>query len=269
MDINVIVEKYRLDNPRNLVFGQLRNWSELGFTSYKGFRGFTYSIDIGLPNVWKFLSEAKDGFIKIGKQAQEKIWEQLVLATKGFDVIYQSQATKYRLAIWRNMMKGNIAYANKRGWDNGRADYIQQINLQNEPIEFEPIACGGGTYLCEVLGQYTKVFAFDLKNNLPQFLESNYMDDFFGWQPCLISRDRMLSNGKIIEQIYPFPRTEVLGTSYFYVPVVAYGKNYHLVETRQMRFMKPTEVHPAYPLKNWPGMQNRSPLLERIVTRVE
>jgi len=266
-NINSILQfaGYKYSNPNNWTFAQIKHWGQTGlYNSYKDFRGFTYSIDTGLPSVWKVISEAKDSIIYLSKEAQLKIMEIIRRSTDGLS---ESQ----QIAIWKNLTKGNIAYANRRGWDNGYADFIQGTNLTSQGIGLEPIVTSGFT--CRVLERgpkYSKVWAYDLKNNMEGFLKSDPWSEFWGWMPAVISRDRPVldSRGrptdKVYEEIFPFPRTESIGGNYIYMPFVAWGKNYQLVENISLRYMTKDEVHPAIPLWNWPGMKSRSINKERI-----
>lgn len=265
MSITLIFSKYKYSNPNKWNFVQIKHWGQTGlFKSYKDFRKFTYSIDTGLPSVWKVISEAKDKIIHLNEAAQKKIMEIIERSTVGL-------TPKEQLAIWKNLTKGNIAYANGRGWDDGYADYIQKTNLDKEGIGLEPIITSGSTLrLLEKGPKYSKIWAYDLQNNLQGFLKSDPWTEFWGWMPAVISRDRPVldSRGRptddIYEEIFPFPRTEKIGYNYIYMPFVAWGKNYQLVENTSLRFMTEDEVYPAIPLWNWAGMKSRSVSKERI-----
>jgi hypothetical protein len=63
-----------------------------------------------------------------------------------FDKLYNQLAGSDRDAIeqaFRSVTKGDRAFTNKHGWDNGYADYINGENTSADPMEQETINCGG------------------------------------------------------------------------------------------------------------------------------
>jgi len=269
ISVGVSLQPYKFSNPNKRVFAQVKHWSQNGFKSYKDFRGFTYNINTGLPSTWQLIAENDDEIVRLPEIAQIKLKSIIDRATIGLTPAQQ-------LAIWMNLTKGNIAYCDFGGWDNGYADFIQGLNLNKPGISPKAIITSGSTV--EVLfknSTYSKIKAFDLKNNMQEFLDSDPWKDFWGWMPCVISRDRPVLDaknrptGKIFEEIFPFPRTESIGGNYIYMPILAWGKNYHVIKTSQLRFMTEDEVYPANPLLNWAGSKTRDPRKERICSGLE
>lgn len=259
LEISAALTPYNRPAPSGMRWVQIKHWSQTGlYKDYKDFRGFTYGDQTGLPNVWKAVGESKDIKVPIDEDVQRHIFSVLKRSTVG--LTYNEQ-----LAIWRNLMKGNIAFANGTGWDNGNADYIQGINLQHEPIRLEQILIGGGTHLVTREGPtVSRIFAWDLKNRKAEFLRSTPWNNIEGWQPCVISRTQHTSTGVRFEEISPFPRTDRIGSNYVYMPTVSWGKSYLLINNYSLRYMTDSEVKPAIPLLNWAGMATRSITKERI-----
>lgn len=259
IQVNAALSPYNRSAPSGTKYAQIKHWGQTGlYKDYKDFRGFTYGDQTGLPNVWKAIGESNDIKVPIVEEVQHHIFDVLQRSTIGLTITTQ-------LAIWRNLMKGNIAFANGTGWDNGNADYIQGINLEHEPIRLEQILIGGGTHLVTEQGpKISKIFAWDLKNKIQQFLKSDPWNNIHGWQPCVISRTQHDSSGKRYEEITPFPRTESIGHAYIYMPTVSWGKDYLLIDNHSLRFMADDEVKPAIPLLNWPAMYSRSIRKERV-----
>jgi hypothetical protein len=272
IQIQAALTPYNRPAPAGSRWVQIKHWCQTGLhKDYKDFRGFTYGDQTGLPNVWKAIGEAKDIKVPIVEAVQRHIFDILKRSTVGLTEPEQ-------LAIWRNVMKGNIAFANGTGWDNGNADFIQGTNLTHEPIRLEQILIGGGTHLVTEEGPtVSKIFAWDLKNRMNEFLQSTPWNNIEGWQPAVISRTQHLDNpdpsilfpqrdalGFRYEEITPFPRTDRIGSNYIYMPTVTWNKDYLLIANTSLRFMTDSEVKPAIPLLNWSGMKNRSILKERV-----
>ena len=157
--IDATLTPYNRPSPAGGRYAQLKHWCQTGlFKDYKDFRKFTYGDEIGLPNVWKAIGEAKDIKVPIIEVVQRHIKDIIRRSTVGL-------TDSEHMAIWRNVMKGNIAFANGTGWDNGNADFIQGTNTSHEPIRLEQILIGGGTCLVTEAGpKISKVFAWDLKD---------------------------------------------------------------------------------------------------------
>lgn len=259
LSIDATLTPYNRSAPTGARWAQIKHWSQTGlYLDYKDFRGFTYGDSIGLPNVWKAIGESRDIKVPINAAVQLHIFDILKRSTVG---LTDSEV----MAIWKNLMKGNIAFANGTGWDDGNADYIQGINLDREPIRLEQILIGGGTHLVTEEGpKISKIFAWDLKNREAAFLQSTPWNCPEGWQPCVISRTQHDSQGRRYEEITPFPRTEEIGAAYIYMPTVTWEKDYLLIDNTSLRFMADHEVKPAIPLLNWAGMNSRSITKERI-----
>jgi hypothetical protein len=272
LTIDATLTPYKRIAPAGSRWVQIKHWCQTGlYKDYKDFRGFTYGDHIGLPNVWKAIGESKDIKVPINAAVQLHIFDILKRSTVG---LTDSEV----MAIWRNLMKGNIAFANGTGWDDGNADYIQGINLDKEPIRLEQILIGGGSHLMTEEGpKISKIFAWDLKNREAAFLQSTPWNCPEGWQPCVISRTQHLAEpdpdilnpqhdalGFRYEEITPFPRTENIGANYIYMPTVTWDKDYLLIDNTSLRFMTDEEVKPAVPLLNWAGMKSRSVTKERI-----
>lgn len=259
LSIDAQLTPYNRPSPAGSKWVQIKHWCQTGlFLDYKDFRGFTYGDKTGLPNVWKAVGETNDIKVPINELVQRHIFDVLKRSTVGLT------ATEH-MAIWKNLMKGNIAFANGTGWDDGNADYIQGINLDNEPIRLEQILIGGGSHLMTGEGpKVCKIFAWDLKNRLQDFLKSTPWNCPWGWQPCVISRTQHDSLGRRYEEITPFPRTERIGANYIYMPTVTWNKDYLLIDKTSLRFMTDSEVKPAVPLLNWAGMNSRSITKERV-----
>lgn len=259
LTIDATLTPYNRPAPAGTRWAQIKHWCQTGlYLDYKDFRGFTYGDGTGLPNVWKAIGETNDIKVPINQAVQEHIFDIVKRSTVGL-------TDTEHMAIWKNLMKGNIAFANGTGWDNGRADFIQGINLEKEPIQLEQILIGGGTHLVTEQGpKISKIFAWDLKNRLADFLKSTPWNCPQGWQACVISRTQHDANGVRYEEITPFPRTERIGANYIYMPTVSWNKDYLLIDNTSLRFMSDSEVKPAMPLLNWAGLATRSVLKERV-----
>jgi len=53
-------------------------------------------------------------------------------------------------SAWSSLTHGARAFTNRKGWNNGYCDFINRVNLDSEPMGFEPIWTGGA--LLEILG---------------------------------------------------------------------------------------------------------------------
>lgn len=100
-----------------------------------------YNAPIGLPDqmalypkVWIPLTFAK----------QKWLFDCLCLSAYGIlPDNMTAQQKKTAIEEWAKFMDGGRCFTNKAGWNNGRADYIQGLNLGADPMEWEPLVLGG------------------------------------------------------------------------------------------------------------------------------
>lgn len=78
-------------------------------------------------------------------EAWQRYWADLFSLSR-FDKLYaeldSSEINTINVAF-KSVTKGNRAFTNGRGWDDGYADYINGVNLDATPMEQETINCGG------------------------------------------------------------------------------------------------------------------------------
>ena len=95
----------------------------------------------GLPETIKALQPV---FMPL-TEAWQRYWADLFSLSR-FDKLYGELSTSEKGIIntaFKSVTKGNRAFTNRRGWDDGYADYINGVNLGADPMEQETINCGG------------------------------------------------------------------------------------------------------------------------------
>lgn len=257
---------YKFQNKDNSTYVRIHHFGEIGYGSYKGHRGFTYSPNgQDLPPVEQFIQDADEKPVYWDKEIQEHYFEILKRSTVGLTLSEQKK-------ILQNIMKGNIAYFNKQGWDNGKANYVLGLNLSGQNPYMTPVFTTGSTH--KLLSQWvtskglglSTIQAFDMKTEKNRFLNSDpWGDEWYLWATCVMSKDLLDSHGKLYEEIYPWPRTEKIGGAYVYMPIMNFGKNYRIIQTEFLEKIKDEDIHPSFPLnKNFRGLSNRNRNLERV-----
>jgi hypothetical protein len=107
----------------------------------------------GLPETIKVVNPA---FMPLTR-AWQKYWVDLFslsLYNKLYDGLDATQKNIINLAF-KSVTKGNRAFTNRRGWDDGYADYINGVNINASPMEQETINCGGN--VVELLSDIVRV----------------------------------------------------------------------------------------------------------------
>lgn len=95
----------------------------------------------GLPETIKALDST---FMPLTK-AWQIYWVDLFSLSR-FDKLYSELNATEKSIInlaFKSVTKGNRAFTNRRGWDDGYADYINRVNVNADPMEQETINCGG------------------------------------------------------------------------------------------------------------------------------
>ncbi|HJR80837.1 MAG TPA: hypothetical protein VJ821_12240 [Anaerolineales bacterium] len=96
---------------------------------------------LGLPETVKVVDPA---FMPMTR-AWQNYWADLFSLSR-FDKLYSGLSLTEKDIInlaFKSVTKGNRAFTNRRGWDDGYADYINGVNTNADPMEQETINCGG------------------------------------------------------------------------------------------------------------------------------
>lgn len=107
----------------------------------------------GLPETVKALDPV---FMPLTR-AWQKYWVDLFSLSR-FDRLYDGLDSAEKSMInqaFKSVTKGNRAFTNRRGWDNGFADYINGVNVDAPPMEQETINCGGN--VVELLSDIVRI----------------------------------------------------------------------------------------------------------------
>src|SRR5688572_29156804 len=112
----------------------------------------------GLPETIKTVNPA---FMSLTVQWQ-KYWVDLFSLSR-FDKLYDGLNSAEKSIInlaFKSVTKGNRAFTNRRGWDDGYADYINGVNTNASPMEQETINCGGN--VVELLSDIIRIAGKDV-----------------------------------------------------------------------------------------------------------
>lgn len=112
----------------------------------------------GLPETIKALNPI---FMPLTVQWQ-KYWVDLFSLSRFDKLYYELNSTEKSIInrAFRSVTKGNRAFTNRRGWDDGYADYINGVNTDASPMEQETINCGGN--VVELLSDIIRVGGKDV-----------------------------------------------------------------------------------------------------------
>lgn len=115
-----------------------------------------YGAKVGLPDQMQLVLNQ---WIPLTEKRQVWFFNVLCLAAYGktSDKLTRIERPK-AISEWASLMDGGRCFTNRKGWNNGRADYIQRLNLNADPMEWEPLLLGGNQV--KVIGN-----AFPLSNN--------------------------------------------------------------------------------------------------------
>lgn len=83
----------------------------------------------------------------------------LSLFNRLYNALNDTEKAEIRLAF-RSVTRGDRAFTNRHGWDNGRADYVNRVNLGSGPMAQETINCGGN--VVELLSDVIRVGGKDV-----------------------------------------------------------------------------------------------------------
>ncbi|MGZ9221236.1 MAG: hypothetical protein ACXW4Q_03945 [Anaerolineales bacterium] len=95
----------------------------------------------GLPETIKTVNPE---FMPLTRQWQN-YWVDL-FSLSPYNKLYDGLTSAEKSIIkqaFKSVTKGNRAFTNRRGWDDGYADYINGVNTNASPMEQETINCGG------------------------------------------------------------------------------------------------------------------------------
>lgn len=112
----------------------------------------------GLPETIKALDPL---FMPLTAQWQ-KYWVDLFSLSR-FDKLYDGLDSTEKGIInlaFKSVTKGNRAFTNRHGWDDGFADYINGVNTDADPMEQETINCGGN--VVELLSEIIRLGGKDV-----------------------------------------------------------------------------------------------------------
>lgn len=255
------VSRYRYDD--GYTYCQIKQWSEMGYDSYQQYRNFDPTKTY--PTTWQGPIDTGDKKLYLYSDSLWKIYNEVKRSTRNLI------STQKQNGFYAYLTKSNTAYCDFNGWDRGFNEPVLGLAKSSEAISFNYIITGGATVRLRdgwVEGaKYQRVCAFDLSKP-GEFLNSNSDTHWWLWHPTLQTFRVPVGIGKYVERIEPFPRTEAIGGMYLYVPFVAWGKDYRLILSSQLRCLASTEIHPAFPLKNWDGIAKRNFQLCERVARV-
>lgn len=101
---------------------------------------------VGMPSQVALLGQPDKPkvWIKLTRSLQTFLWEANVYKQYGRRPSELNQ-TDRNIAIlsWRGLTDGGRCFTNRAGWDNGRCDYVQGINLTAALPEWEQLALSG------------------------------------------------------------------------------------------------------------------------------
>lgn len=136
---------------------------------------------LGLPDTCKFLNAA---WIPLTESLQ---WYWFGLMKKYAPADWTNTQLK---AAWKSLTHGARAFTNKHGWNDGYADYINNVNVDAPPMAYEPIVTGGNVV---ALASFDKVTIAGVVCYSVQMLDSDmppstYLDNRWLVQRATISR---------------------------------------------------------------------------------
>lgn len=224
-------------------YAQVLHCSQSPVTDYQRYmtwRGFVETTGKGDPSVFQLLATAKQMPIFLTKQMQEWIYGLLKESANG------TMTEAQLLNAWRNLTAWNKAFNNKKGREQGFADYILHENEGSQQgLGYLPVIATGATVKMidepiRLYGLWVQKFeVLDVRN--PNTYKATYKDNWMHIFPATNSLN--LDNRQ--ERIDPFPKMyQDRDTPW---PLLGDGTNVGLIERAWLRPLRSDEPHPAYP----------------------
>lgn len=246
--INVTVSVTPHQAEEQPTFAQVLHCSQTPYTGYRRYmtwRDFVETTGKGDPSVFKYIN--RGGLVYLTKLYQEWIFGLFREASEG-------QMTEAQLkTAWTNATAWNKAFNNKRGREQGFADYILHVNENaKQGLGCEGVMCTGATIKLidqPYLGrEYSKPVWFQdfevidvLKVPDPKAAGITWATHWWLIMPATNSLN--LDGGK--ERIDPFPK--MAGDRDTPWPLMGYGTSRGTIQRDWLKILPKGIKKPAYP----------------------
>lgn len=160
---------------------------------------------LGLPETQKLLD---NNSVPLTRELQEFWFNLMKLSYPKSEYSGELTYEKYMKNAFKSLTHGGRAVTNFKGWNNGYANYVSGINVNAEPMGFEPIVMGGA--LVQILGKFYKYRRWWYKirtiaANQPLPDINQYTAPYLVYN-ATISLRRVIVNH--IRQVDPFPQLD-------------------------------------------------------------